>query len=373
MSLVVPEESTKPEDRSKHFVRHPPLDALRGVAITLVILHHVWWRFPLAHDEPLSQFVAGIGWAGVDLFFGISGYLITTILIKPIERTSIRSFFIKRFFRIVPIYLVAVTVFALTSLLTGNDRDVLERIWINFLLLTAWFIPFTGENGVPYTISWSVSVEEFAYIFFGTMAALGHRVLASSLPWVIVGALSVRVVSVVFFAFEPITLYYFAPGRIDAIAMGGAMAMLSQSMRERIVVSVWLPWGLWLVTVAACSQIKRESVIVATIGYSAVAIASAWLVLCVASIQSKSNWRLTKWFASLGLVSYFVYLFHGFVIGALSRILPAAAVLSVGIWGVSLLTIFLTYSAARASWQLFEYPLILRGRRIAGDSARRGM
>ena len=353
-----------------HGRRQVPLDALRGIAIALVVVHHVWWRFPEAQHDPLAQFVAGIGWAGVDLFFGISGYLITTILMKARESGGMRGFFVKRFFRIIPVYLVALALFVMVSLLTGNDREVLNRIWVNLLLLTAWFIPFVGENGVPFTITWSVSVEEFAYLFFGAMAAMGVRVLSGSLGWVIICALLLRIASIFWFAFEPITLYYFAPGRIDAIAMGGLMATLPSSLRERLVCQPWVPWLAWLAVVALCSQMQRESPWVATIGYTLIAFASAWVVLCVVNAKKATHWLVTKWLASLGLVSYFIYLFHGFVIGALLVALPAQLASLAGIWGLSLLVVLLTYGAARVSWRYLEYPLILVGRRIADGAAR---
>lgn len=350
--------------------RQVPLDALRGIAIVLVVVHHVWWRFPMAQHDQLAQLVAAIGWAGVDLFFGISGYLIITILLKDRGRGAIRAFFFKRLFRIVPVYLVALATFVIVSLLTGNDREVLDRIWINLLLLTAWFIPFVGENGVPFTITWSVSVEESAYLLFGTMTAIGVRALTGSLRWVIVGALLLRVISMACFAFEPITLYYFAPGRIDAIAMGGLMATLPPSIRDRLLCQPWVPWLVWLVLVAVCSHMQRESPLVATVGYTLIAFASAWVVLCVVNTQDATHWLVTRWLAALGLVSYFVYLFHGFVIGALSIALPPHLASAAGIWGLSLLAVLLTYSAARVSWRYLEYPLILRGRRIADAAAR---
>lgn len=370
MTLALEKDAQTSVGQWAHGARQVPLDALRGIAIALVVIHHVWWRFPSIQDDPFARFVAEIGWAGVDLFFGISGYLITTILIKARGTGALRAFFIKRFFRIIPVYLVALMAFVAVSLLTGNDREVLDRIWINLLLLTAWFIPFVGENGVPFTITWSVSVEEFAYLFFGAMAAMGVRLLTGSLRWVIVCALLLRIASIFCFAFEPITLYYFAPGRIDAIAMGGMMATLTQVMRARLVVAPWLPWAFWLALVAACSQMQRESLFVATIGYTLIAFASAWLVLCVVSMKGATHWPATRWMAALGLVSYFVYLFHGFVIGALSKALPAQVVSVAGIWGLSLLAVLLTYGAARVSWRYLEYPLILRGRRIADGEVR---
>ena len=345
--------------------RNVPLDALRGVAILLVIVHHAWWRFPDARGFAPVEAMAAIGWAGVDLFFGISGFLITAILLQSSGAGAIRAFFAKRFFRIVPIYALALLAFAVAARITGNDLAVLHRIWINALLLTAWFIPYFGENGVPYTITWSVSVEEFAYLLFGALAATGPRLLAKALPWLLLAALLVRVVSVSTHAFAPISLYYFAPGRIDAIAAGGILAAVGNSAVRRLIVPSWLPWIAWLAVVGACSVLKRESAIVATAGYSLVALASAWLVLCVANHPGGKHWRATLWLSRLGLVSYFAYLFHGFVIGALALYLPPVLAMRMGVAGIAVVVVGITYALGRISWRRFEFPLILAGRRVA--------
>jgi len=351
-----------------HEHRRVPLDALRGIAIALVVIHHVWWRFPSLHDDSIARFVAGIGWAGVDLFFGISGYLITTILMKSSGLSAIRAFFIKRFFRIIPIYLVALAAFVGISLLTGNDREVLDRVWINLLLLTAWFIPFLGENGVPFTITWSVSVEEFAYLLFGTLAAIGVRYLTGSLKWVAILALLIRFAFINWLDFSPSSMYYFAPGRIDAIALGGLAATLSGPLLGRLLVRPWVMWLLWLTVVAVCSLLQRESQIVATYGYSAIAIVSAWLVLCVGNMSGATHWCATKWLASLGLVSYFVYLFHGFGIAAMNLVLPGAFASNLSVEVLSVVAVFLTYIPALVSWKYFERPMIALGRRLADKS-----
>jgi|GEM_PF-801095 len=345
--------------------RFMPLDALRGVAIALVIVHHVGFQFPEARHSVVAKLIAAIGWAGVDLFFGISGFLITTILLRYPRGASLRPFYIRRFFRILPIYMVAVVLYLLAAIGVGHDDGVLHRIWVNFLLLTAWAIPFWGENGVPYTITWSVSVEEFAYLLFGLLFIASRPVFIKRLRWVVVLALVVRVVCIALFAFEPITLYYFAPGRVDAIAMGGVLATLRQDTMRRLTVPIWIPWIAWFTVVSACAFISRETVLVATVGYTAIACASAWLVLCVVGRPDNRLWPVTRWFASLGLVSYFVYLFHGFVIAALVRVLPPQMASAAGVLGLSVAVAAITFMAGRISWRFFEYPLIRRGRDIA--------
>jgi peptidoglycan/LPS O-acetylase OafA/YrhL len=341
------------------------LDAVRGVAIALVILHHVWYRFPNLHGGLVSRFFATIGWAGVDLFFGISGFLITTILMRSSGPGSIRSFFVKRAFRILPIYLIALSAFALVSALNGVDRDVLHRIWINAGLLTAWFIPFLGESGVPFTITWSVSVEEFAYVLLGCLVLFGTGFLKKSLPWLVLGALVLRAVSIGAFMLEPVSMYYFAPGRIDAIAMGGIMAKLPRNAPILSWPRPWILWLTWFLVVGACSSIGREAVSVAVFGYTVVAIVSAWLVLRVSVESGPRPSLVTRAFASLGLVSYFVYLFHEFVIGAAFTFLPARLTAVLGFWALTGCVVLLTYALGMVSWRLFELPLIELGREIA--------
>ena len=343
--------------------RLPALDALRGVAISLVIFHHVGLRFPNVWRGWAGDFLVNIGWAGVDIFFAISGYLITSILLHASETGAIRAFFIKRFFRIVPLYLVAIALFVCTSYVFGYEHAVIDRIWINLLLLTAWFIPFFGDNGVPYIITWSVSVEEFAYLLFGAIACAGAGRLRSSLWWIIAAALIVRIAAIALFHLQPITLYYFAPGRIDAIAMGGLAAAMP-SMNRRAI-APWIPWIVVIATVGLLSYMGRGHPFVATVGYTTIAIASAWLVASIASAPARTHMLVTRALARLGLVSYFVYLFHEFVVAGLLLVIPHAWLAYANAWLLAAIVTLLTYIPARLSWTLLESPLIRLGHRIA--------
>jgi peptidoglycan/LPS O-acetylase OafA/YrhL len=346
--------------------RDPALDALRGVAIALVVFHHVGLRFPDAVRDPVGRFLVGVGWGGVDLFFAISGFLITRILLDASAHAGLRAFFVKRAFRILPIYLVALATFVAASLVFGNDLEVLPRLWVNLLLLTAWAIPFVGENGVPFTITWSVSVEEFAYLLLGGLSLAGPRALRASLGWLVLAALAVRFAMVVPLRFAPESVYYFAPGRIDAIAMGGLAAVHAGALRRLASLGPLWPALATTALLGVMAAIGRHSPLVAVPGYSLMARAAAWRVAAIAYRQPVRPSPPTRALASVGLVSYFIYLFHEFVVAAMQRVLPAGAGLDV--WTLSALALAATYLPARLSWRWLEKPLIRRGHRIAAHS-----
>jgi peptidoglycan/LPS O-acetylase OafA/YrhL len=343
--------------------RDPALDALRGVAIALVVFHHVGLRFPQAVHDPVGRFIVGAGWGGVDLFFAISGFLITRILLDASAHAGLRAFFVKRAFRILPIYLVAIAAFVVASLVLGNDREVLPRIWVNLLLLTAWAIPFVGENGVPFTITWSVSVEEFAYLLLGGLSLAGPRALRASLGWIVLGALAVRFAMVLVWRFPPESIYYFAPGRIDAIALGGLAAVHGGALRRVVALGPAVPALVVAALLGAMALVGRQSPIVAVPGYSLMAIAAAWMVASIAYRKPSLPAFGTRALASVGLVSYFIYLFHEFVVAGMQRFLPAH--LAIDVWPLSALALLATYLPARLSWRWLERPLIRQGHRIA--------
>lgn len=350
--------------------RNHSIDAMRGVAIMLVIIHHVGFKFPGLPLDPAAAWLARIGWSGVDVFFAISGYLITSILASNSSRQGLKVFFIKRAFRIFPLYYLALTLFFTVSFFTGHDADVIHRIWINALAMTAWAIPFLGQDGVPYTITWSVSVEETAYLLFGALAFVARRNFRATLVVVVVAAVLVRVVAVVIFEVEPILMYYFAPGRIDAVAAGGVVALWSGSAatlanpKLRLLI---LGGGLILITFAA--MLLRESAYVATIGYTVIALFAALSVGALATLRVRSTWskRIVELLAYVGQRSYFIYLIHPFVLGAMPQVFPYPFWAAIGVWGVIVVLTTITLAFASASWRWFEYPLIQFGRRIAAN------
>jgi peptidoglycan/LPS O-acetylase OafA/YrhL len=150
--------------------RMPDLDGLRAVAISLVLLKHFATICVPAH---LARNLVQFGWVGVDLFFVISGFLIGGILLDHRAATNYyRVFYLRRFFRIVPLYallllpIVGVLVLGLQSRFTGHG---LEAVSWGTVLLFFCFQQNLG-NGLFFTTpgymapAWSLAIEEQFYL-----------------------------------------------------------------------------------------------------------------------------------------------------------------------------------------------------------------
>lgn len=337
------------------------LDCLRGFAIVMVIIHHVGFHFFYLIDDPVTRFFMSIGWAGVDVFFAISGYLITKILVNASEKEDIKKFFIKRIFRIIPIYFVAIIFYFIFGYIVGEEN--ISMLWLSALFLTGWVIPFLGSEVVPYTITWSLSVEESAYIFFGSIITLGRNKFTTLLKGLVVISLILRWVLVDTHIFQVQEVYYFPLTRIDSIAFGGLVALNIIRRNDKAIFSflTFLFVGLLYFWLSEVGQYNRS---VAIFGYSAVAFSSALVVAYATTLKHSEN-IFIRTLTHIGKRSYFIYLFHVFVIGAIGLPVFSGLHMVLGFWGIVGSVVILTVMMAEVSWRVFESPLIQYGRKFA--------
>lgn len=330
------------------------LDVMRAIAVVMVVFFHVATRVDAASLDVLGRWFLRYGFLGVDIFFPLSGFLITSFLLERTGRSAIGEFFIRRLFRIAPLYMVAVTLFALAAVVTGTQAELLSRIWITYSFLTAWFAFTGGPDSVPFTITWSVSVEEFAYILFG-LAALIARARFVALLFVL--AVLPFLLRVWLYAEGYENIYYFPLARLDSIACGGLVAV---AVRRS-----FSPYGLF----AACSagfvalrHIDAGPVSEAAL-FSAVTCATCTAIaLCLRFLPGLRG-GLWSAMARVGLYSYFIYLFHFFTIYGVFEVLDRMG-LSLGFWSLSVVVMILTTLAAHFSFRYFEAPLIRYGRTL---------
>jgi peptidoglycan/LPS O-acetylase OafA/YrhL len=296
----------------------PVLDAVRGLAVLLVIAHRA---FVSPHPHGLVARVVGAamdaGWVGVQLFFVLSGFLITGILLDSRDKPGYyRSFFARRVLRIFPLYYaVLIAAFVGVPLVTGQRLTGAEhQVWL-WLYLSNWLEPF-GLGVAIFPHFWSLAVEEQFYAVWPLVVRATSRrglaVVCGALVVLAIGArFTVRMLQLPLEA-----AYMFTVCRIDALAMGAgaALALRTPSVaawvmaRQRaLVVSAVL---LFFVGAVVTSSYQRTGFVTQVIGYSLLAwLATVALVVAVLAEARGSAPSLAP-LRSIGKYSYAMYVLH---------------------------------------------------------------
>lgn len=157
------------------------LDGLRFICITAVIFHHSPWKEVLQN----SYLLASRGFLGVDFFFVLSGYLITTLLLREEQRAgrfSLKGFYKRRALRILPVYFLVITLVGGYYVFVRGDAAAAD-IWIYYYLFLSNFL----INDIPtLSITWSLSVEEQYYMIWPLLLLLAPRKIVPGLLVVLI-------------------------------------------------------------------------------------------------------------------------------------------------------------------------------------------
>lgn len=295
------------------------LDTLRAVAILLVLMSHYCG---FVSRKQTFGFAGDIGWAGVDLFFVLSGYLIGNQIMSAAangQALSLKNFFARRLLRTLPnYYVVLAAYFIFPAALAGRSTSPLWQ-----------FLTFTQNIGLEYgqtfTHSWSLCIEEQFYLILPIVSLILVR-LKSPL-WLAWGLLIAAIAGGMLFrgmafmdghpAFDA-QVYYSSFGRFDELLPGVAIAMLKNfhaSLYERLMrhghallITGLLAAGGTLYCIN--SDDYNELMIVNSLGFSLIAISFAILTLAALSPSSYLHRLRLPGAAQLALWSYAVYLVH---------------------------------------------------------------
>jgi len=362
------------------------LDGLRAFAMLLVLVMHDYTIIPTYAGSAPHEFfkrVFSLGYSGVDLFFVLSGFLIGGILLD--HRSSPRllpAFYARRFFRIVPIYLLLLASFFICRQIPGlratNDGAYFQStvpLWCYFLFvqnIAMGWIPSVG----PYWLgaSWTLGIEEQFYL---AAPLVIRRFTARSLIWVCVLVIVISPLlrlNTLYRAHNSFAAVFLLIDRADGLMWGVLCACLVREnpAREwlqrhgRLLVGLVVAGAVVFAYASAC-QLTANSRPMLGWGYSFLSAWFAFIVLGVVLFPSSRASRLLSWrpLVALGMTSYFSYLFHWPILFFLHWLffnLPPQH----GSWltgSVTLLAVLCTFTAAWASWRWFEGPLLRLGRR----------
>lgn len=303
----------------------PGLNGLRGIAALSVVISHTN-LLPGISDfglPPLFGFSIPLGAYAVTLFFVISGFLITYLLIKEsdtINSINIPKFYIRRILRIWPIYYLFLMISIIILYIYGQQSDIIGKSLLFYIFFSA-NIPFIIKHGGIGLIFhyWSIGVEEQFYLFW---------------PWIVKRyksklLLSTFILAVVFFflkllfwkiyGHESVLYKFFSVNRFDCMMIGAIGAILYSSSNS-VFLSFFSNKGLqflsWLLFVALSLNLFSLPL---PIAHEVVSLG----VLCIIVGQIKIKSRIINLekniFDFLGRISYGLYIIHPLVILILSK------------------------------------------------------
>jgi len=352
------EAGTSPEDRSFR----PDVAGLRAIAVLLVVLFHAG--------------VPGIsgGYIGVDVFFVISGFVITGVLLRErAERdsTSLRRFYARRARRILPaatlvIIVTVVAAFHFLGPLTGHETAV-DGQWAAVFLANFHFAAsqtnYLASQQPPSALQnyWSLAVEEQFYIVYPTIflvtagvfrrSPLRHRLVAV-LVVIIVASYAY---SIVFTSANAASAFFSPLTRAWELAVGGLVAVSGHKLRG--MPQAWAALVSWLglgAIVVASMTLTSATVYPGAL----VAVPVVGAAFVIAAGAAEPTWGVERLlrqrpFQILGLISYSLYLWHWpiLVIAAQYR-----GTTSLPVWDNVLLLLIATVAAA-ATYRLLENPV----------------
>ncbi|HET8889728.1 MAG TPA: acyltransferase [Candidatus Angelobacter sp.] len=349
----------------------PELDVLRGFAILAVMFHHVGKNLPALHLLKMGTY----GWAGVDLFFVLSGFLITGILLEAKGKAHyFRNFYARRILRIWPLYYALLLfAFVLLPLALPSLREQIfqdAHPWESYIFFLQNLLCAKPIGFGPVGVTWSLAIEEQYYLAWPFLVLI---LSPRALKFAAIGAftLSVTIRILQAFGLLHLMLYTNTFSRLDGIALGSLLAVALPYANERTVRRVAmmvLPSAVVAVVITEWIFGEKTWFL-----YSGLALAFA-SILCL-SINSEPLRRM-RFLAYTGKISYALYLLHVpvFDLFRLPRLRARLEWFHSPVANDLLLLVCMVtavYLAASASWYFFESPILKLKRRFATPATAR--
>ncbi|MDY7226001.1 acyltransferase family protein [Hyalangium rubrum] len=340
----------------------PGLDGLRCLSIVLVVAYHV---------SGMHSGFLGRGYLGVALFFAISGFLITTLLLREQDshgQISLGRFYARRSLRIFPLYYAVLGIYVVLVLFTEKGVQEKTEFFTNlpaFLTYTSnWFVPLVPDKRIIFYFAWSLATEEQFYLLWPGVMRMARRggavvfmagLLAISLwaPWAVeTGRLDDSLLWVRILA-------SFAP----PICMG-CLAAYAVHTRQgfawvyRVLGHTWVPPAALALVLAA---VATDGV---PFGLTSLLMTALVVSCCISTKHPLMPVLTFSWIRYVGTVSYGVYLLHMLALNLVRRLVPGQ-----GMAVYLPLTLGLSVLLAGLSYRYFEsWFLRLKDRLGAGPA-----
>lgn len=344
------------------------LDGIRGLAVILVFIYHVSTFFPtLTPSAALLHRIAAPCWVGVDLFFVLSGYLITGVLLRAKNADNYyQVFYARRVLRILPLYFVVM----FASMLVVHDWPPIKYqawFWFNLSNLPTAFTP----SLIPYlTHYWSLAIEEQFYLLWpAVVRKVSETVLIRICIGALIGSFVLRNLPIVLAWNQrwPNFVYRLTPFRIDTLCAGALLAILTYEG-----VNLRFRWYLRIGCIAGAAIFVISTLFSANSNLP-VRFAYTGAVICFTSLIALAldpNKLTAKIFANrflrqMGLYSYCFYLIQPGVLSKywsvhhrLSRVHLTFANENFNQLLIGSILFAVTFGMCAVSYRFFESPIL---------------
>jgi peptidoglycan/LPS O-acetylase OafA/YrhL len=364
--------------------RIPELDGIRGIAIILVIG---------CHYEVFARQIWGLpkfGWVGVDIFFVLSGFLITSVLLNLRGRENpFTLFYGRRFRRILPPYIVfMVLIYVISAVLGDHSLYSTREVVANAFFLQSFYGIFRtihqlassptwrlSHSSLPYALHglsgevssgtgvlWSLSIEEYFYLLWAPAVLWMNR------KWLTITGIAVCFGAFTFrwLGFNGVASYFSIFHRFDALIFGSFVALLISSnlpqktLNAILIVAGWLGAGMLAAVLVPMGNVLnmevRDDHIFFAFGLPAYSLmaASAIGLAVTKSGSSHLGFLRSRTLRFIGTISYALYLFHGFVYLCFLHFFQPT-------WIMSLAALCCAVGLSWLSWLYVESPIMDRG------------
>ncbi len=346
--------SAKAESR---FYR-PELDALRFFAFFSVLIHHG----PHA-DNFFLGLTKAVGDYGLSMFFLLSGYLITELLLREHQQTGTvvwMKFFIRRALRIWPLYFAALAIAVALALIAP------QKLWVSWfgiatmsVFCTNWVL-IGPQLGVLIGHLWSISVEEQFYLIWAPVIKFGGKrlVLITSLIFFAVAGVWLAAFSAqgwkLWFQ-TPVEFLFFAAGALIALQTSGKpLRAMSAATRGTLFLAGLV--ALYAGSAIGCigiDHVEGFSAAQLFAGYGCGAIGCG--IIFFAALGMPTVPRLLIY---LGKISYGLYVFHIAMLKIATQVVPASKGSALGMMSVDAVALILSIAVAHVSYQYLESPFL---------------